>query len=229
MGDRVDFKLDQFWSAFAFELAEVGGELGRTTKHLGRLYAYGVLPHIAEVAPNDFHTGGVAMRASPNRIWIHPYVVRQVCVNGAIMAQPIDADPIEVLEGATREFTSPAIGEAVRICSSPDTFRAGVQRISAAQSMAGFGPTHALDLFVRLSDQEAGRALRQILRRFTQVADRSAFGLMNAVTSTARDAGDPELRWQLELLGGEIAISAVPEPVLKPGRIDRPTVPARAS
>lgn len=217
MGDRTEFRLDQFWSAFAFELAEAEGEIGRSTTHRETLYAYGVLPHSAEAGLSDVHTAGVAMRASATRIWIYPYIVRQECVNGAIMAQVLDPGVIKVEPGATREFTSPAIGQAVRLCSAEATFQAGIRHIQAAHGMAGIGPTRALDLFIRLSDQEAGRALRQILRRFEQVNDRSAFGLMNAVTSTARDARDPDLRWQLELLGGEIAATAVPEPLVPSG------------
>lgn len=218
MSGRLDFKLDQFWSAFAFELAEAGGEIGRSTTHLGSLYAYGLLPQTAEVAPGDVHTAGVAMRATVDRIWIFPYLVRQVCVNGAIMAQVLDPGVIEVEPGATREFTSPAIGQAVRLCCAEATFQASMRHVRTAQDMAGIGPTRALDLFIHLNDQEAGQALRQIVHRFEQVNDRSAFGLMNAVTSTARDAGDPDLRWQLEMLGGEIAATAVPEPLMSPSR-----------
>ncbi len=221
MGDRIDFKLDQFWSAFAFELAEVGGEIGRSTKHMGTLYTYGMLPHMAEVAPKDVHAGGVAMRATVDEISILPYIVRQVCVNGAIMAQVVNSEAIRVEPGATREFTSPAIGHAVRRCSSRETFQAAIHFIREAQHMAGIGPTRALDLFINLNDQAAGQAISQILSRFSQVSDRSAFGLMNAVTSTGRDAGDPELRWQLELLGGEIAATAVPDPLMPLGATGR--------
>jgi hypothetical protein len=46
--------------------------------------------------------------------------------------------------------------------------------------------------------------MAMILGRFTSGADRSRFGLMNAVTSVARDTHDPELRWRLEELGGGI-------------------------
>jgi hypothetical protein len=34
--------------------------------------------------------------------------------------------------------------------------------------------------------------------------DQSAFGVLNAVTSLARDTRDPETRWQLEELGGAL-------------------------
>ncbi len=42
------------------------------------------------------------------------------------------------------------------------------------------------------------------MRTFFEAEDRSAFSLMNAVTSVARDQDDPEVRWQLEELGGGV-------------------------
>ncbi len=44
----------------------------------------------------------------------------------------------------------------------------------------------------------------EIVRIFVQADDRSAFGLMNAVTSVARDQDDPQVRWHLEELGGGV-------------------------
>lgn len=203
--------LDQIWSAFALKLAEVGGELGRSTTHSGRLYAYGNLLQFAEVAPDDVHEGGVALRASADEIWIHPYIVRKTRVNGAIVAQLLEAEPIVPEDGATPESVKQAIAEAVRRCSMEATFRAGIERIKLARGRPGFGPTHAMDLFVHLNDQLASRVLRRILRRFARERDYSAFGLMDAVTSTARDVDDPELRWQLETIGGEIASPPAPK------------------
>jgi hypothetical protein len=57
------------------------------------------------------------------------------------------------------------------------------------------------------------------MNQFIQEGDRSQFGLANAVTAIARDTSDPELRWDLEELGGSIAIGKTsPTPVRGPGR-----------
>jgi hypothetical protein len=64
--------------------------------------------------------------------------------------------------------------------------------------------------------------LGDILDRFTKGSDRSRFGLMNAVTSLARDTRDPELRWRLEELGGAIPAGRVPSPKSGGGRARRP-------
>jgi hypothetical protein len=50
-----------------------------------------------------------------------------------------------------------------------------------------------------------------IMDRFFEGRDPSRFGLMNAVTSVARDTSDPEVRWRLEEFGGGVPV-AVQEP-----------------
>jgi hypothetical protein len=52
---------------------------------------------------------------------------------------------------------------------------------------------------------------QSILGKFASEGDRSGFGLMNAVTATARDTADPELRWRLEELGGGVAALRRPQ------------------
>jgi hypothetical protein len=47
-----------------------------------------------------------------------------------------------------------------------------------------------------------------VMDRFFAGPDQSRFGLVNAVTSVARDTRDPELRWQLEEFGGGIPVAA---------------------
>ncbi|MFZ5831522.1 MAG: hypothetical protein ACOY3P_15670, partial [Planctomycetota bacterium] len=54
-----------------------------------------------------------------------------------------------------------------------------------------------------------------ILDVYEQEGDDSVFGLMNAVTSVARDEPDPQIRWDLEELGGSIP-ALIPD-FTKPG------------
>jgi hypothetical protein len=61
-----------------------------------------------------------------------------------------------------------------------------------------------LPRFSRLPQPVAAEILSSVLRTFTNGRDRSVFGLMNAVTSVARDEPEPETRWRLEELGGAI-------------------------
>ena len=65
----------------------------------------------------------------------------------------------------------------------------------------------------RFPAQVAGQLMGEIMGRFFGAGDRSRFGLMNAVTSLARDTADPELRWDLEELGGGVpALIRGPQP-----------------
>jgi hypothetical protein len=54
--------------------------------------------------------------------------------------------------------------------------------------------------------------LLEILIRFVRERDDTRYGLLNAVTSFARDTHDHEKRWQLEALGGAIATWMGPSP-----------------
>jgi hypothetical protein len=63
-----------------------------------------------------------------------------------------------------------------------------------------------------------GSSLAQILERFELGGDRTRFGMMNAVTSLARDTHDPDARWRLEELGGSIGARLRPrQPSDAPG------------
>jgi hypothetical protein len=63
------------------------------------------------------------------------------------------------------------------------------------------------------------RFIPQMLDEFFAAGDRSRYGLMNAVTATAREQRDPEDRWRLEELGGEIGAGTLPAPPSRtPGR-----------
>jgi hypothetical protein len=73
-----------------------------------------------------------------------------------------------------------------------------------------------MPLLTRVSSFSPELAL-QVLERFSQENDRTRYGLMNAVTSVARDSREPVRRWELEELGGQMAVVQIPEPVLDDG------------
>jgi hypothetical protein len=61
----------------------------------------------------------------------------------------------------------------------------------------------------------ASEIQQAIIRQLFESRDRSAFGLINAVTAVARDTRDPELRWRLEEFGGGVpALARDPRPQL---------------
>lgn len=70
------------------------------------------------------------------------------------------------------------------------------------------------------SDIEREMLTRMIERHGTG-GDSSAYGVFNAVTSLARDTADPDLRWRLQVLGGQLLQSAVRRAVTAPAATRR--------
>jgi hypothetical protein len=48
-----------------------------------------------------------------------------------------------------------------------------------------------------------------VLSQYRKEGDRSRFGLAQAITAVARDVQDPELKWDLEKLGGAVALGTL--------------------
>jgi hypothetical protein len=195
---------------FVQELAAVGGTVSDTYDDGRRLFVRAVLPQVREVRTRDRMQGGVALRASGLQIRVHPYLFRQVCRNGAILAQAIQTCSIERVEC---EFDPPQadvalvlsqVREAVRSCCDESVFAAAAARVRSSVESEADLILNMSPGFFRLAGQIGGEVIRDILDRFEAEGDRSAFGLMNAVTSLARDTQDPEVRWRLEELGGGV-------------------------
>jgi hypothetical protein len=193
------------------EVHLAGGVVLNSFEDGRRLFMRSVQPEVLEVRRGDKLQGGVAVRAGQTDIWVHPYVFRQVCTNGAITAQSIQSRHIENAEFGSEEETAAAVRAAIRECCAPKVFAAGVKEIRSAQDLqadldiALF--SFMLSHLAMLGDKDV---IEIVMSRFMQGADNSRFGLMNAVTSVARDTPDPELRWRLEELGGGIPCGRVP-------------------
>jgi hypothetical protein len=181
----------------------------------GGLFTRAVLAQTTEVRPGDRLRGGVALRATETDIFVHPYVFRLVCSNGAIMAQAtqtrrISRDDWFVQPNAEGDLPT-TLRTAITCSCEPAAFTTAVQQMRTAQeravdivlTLAGFLARHSRGLPDSL--------VSEIFRRYDRAADQSAYGFMNAVTSVARDTRDPDLRWRLEELGGGIpALQARP-------------------
>ena len=102
------------------------------------------------------------------------------------------------------EAVNEHLREAVRACSAAEVFDYAVRQVRFATTREI--PWTVFHLLLRSSLRRTISTTPQeeILRRFRDAGDRTAFGLMNAVTSVARDQDDPEVRWQLEELGGGV-------------------------
>jgi hypothetical protein len=196
------------------EIIAQGGAVKETYHDGTRLFARAVLPREVEVRPHDRLQGGVALKDRAGEIWVRPYVFREVCRNGAIMAQSIHADHLVDLRSREPAEADYVLREAIRSCCAEEAFTAAVRQIRAAafDDAEANVDMSALGAIPRLPPRLATVLLGEILDRFFEGDDQSRFGLMNAVTSLARDTHDPQLRWDLEELGGGVPIGHSPPP-----------------
>jgi hypothetical protein len=190
---------------FAEEVAAAGGEVSDRFDDGARLFLRAVLPEQREVRSGDRLQGGVALRATPEEIWVHPYVFRQVCSNGAIRAHALQSQRLERTDwsrGPAPEVES-SLREAVRACCADHVFECGVHEMrSSIDSNVDFALNMMPMLSRLLKSDVPPEIYKEILNQFFGSRDKSRFGFMNAVTSVARDTRDPEVRWRLETLGG---------------------------
>lgn len=189
------------------EVTRAGGTVLNCLVDEDRLYLRSVLPGIREVLPGDTFQGGVAAMATEAEVFVHPYTFRQVCSNGAIFAQAIQTRRVQRARSDASDLIIheliAELRDAVRACSEPEAFSTAAKQMRSAVEMR---TDLMLQLLSHLSrgSQSLAASLPAILRRFTEGRDDSVFGLMNAVTSVARDEPRPETRWRLEELGGAV-------------------------
>lgn len=198
----------QIKELFAEEIAAVGGTVSEVFHDGRRLFARSILPGAREVRPRDRVQGGVALRTLDTVVCVHPYVFRQVCRNGAIMAQAVQTTRIERVDCEDPDAVAGVVfqlREAVLACIDPEAFTASVSTMRSASEMQADMMLNLLSMVSRLPNHQGARIMVEIMDAFEKERDPSAFGLMNAVTAVARETRDPETRWRLEELGGGIA------------------------
>lgn len=195
---------------FAEEILAAGGTVSDAYDNGAVLFTRSILPQVREVRTADQMQGGVALRANERGVWVHPYVFRLVCRNGAIMAHALQTRHIEAQEFVTSEEAAGAVRAAIQTCCAEDAFTSATNEIRSASEREADYALNLLPLLSQLPSERGGQMMRIIMERFFQEADRSRFALMNAVTSVARDTPDPDMRWRLEELGGGIAVGRTP-------------------
>ena len=171
----------------AEEIVAQGGSVTDTFDDGQRLFLRAVLPDEREVQPRDRVQGGVALRATEEDVWVHPYVFRQVCSNGAIIAHATQTRHIERADFSLRlrAELAGAIREAIQESLRAEAFENAAEAMrSSVHSPVDLALT-ILPTLSRLPDAMPARVLpgldpRSVLRS----SSRSRFDLMNAVTAS---------------------------------------------
>lgn len=195
---------------FAEEVQAAGGTVTEAFDDGLRLFARSVLPRVTDVRPGDRVQGGVALRSAQGEVWVHPYVFRQVCRNGAIVAHAVQTRHLADLDSLPAGEADEAVREAVRACCVEEAFTTAAGEMRSAAGAEIDLVLNLLPFLSRLAGPGREDILGDVLERFFRDGDRSRFGLMNAVTSLARDTRDPELRWRLEEFGGGVPVLRAP-------------------
>lgn len=190
---------------FADEIGEMGGQVTNAYDDGERLFGRSVLPGEREVRRGDALRGGVAVMMGDREVRVHPYVFRKVCGNGAIMAQSVQTRRIELpFDEDAHDRVVEEVRETIRACGEDEVFADDVAEIrSAVDREADFALT-VLPMLDRLPEAVRVSMMGLIAGRFFGAAERSRYGLMNAITSLARDTSEPDLKWRLEEIGGRI-------------------------
>jgi hypothetical protein len=217
----------QIKGLFAQEVAVAGGTVSDAFDDGRHLLVRSVLPWVREVRTKDRVQGGVALKASHEEVWVHPYVFRQVCQNGAIIAHALGSQHL-ALDCATLEEAATAVCAAVQGCCSEETFAEAAEGMRQAGVAEADLALNLMPLLSRLPAGTASHLLENILHRFFEEPDRSRFALGNAVTAVARDTREPDLRWRLEELGGGILVGASPRPLPGSGSMTQHARPVEA-
>lgn len=208
----------QISSIFTEEVTLLGGTVTDQLNTGKNLFLRALVPVGGRAQPRDFIGHGVALRTrGDSMIVVHPYTFREVCSNGAIHVTNVSSQTLERTETPiASRFVSARLRDAIKGCAMRDAFE---ENISDMQSMLSQEVRMPLAMSAILRHLKSSSLVAAIMDRYLDGGDQSLFGLMNAVTSQARDESSPSLRWRLEELGGGILAVLKPrQPVLTPGR-----------
>ncbi len=203
--------LDEFTAA----VADRGGTVSGVFNDGTRLFARSVLPKVDAVRRTDAFQGGVAVRATEDDVWLHPFLFRQVCTNGAVIAQSLAARHIPDLHDRDPDEAAELVRDGVAACCAPEVFRTNMDHVRTAAETRVDLALMFLPMFSQFPEAAHAHLLPQIVRTFFDDRDDTRFGLMNAVTAVARGVADPDVRWRLEELGGALAVG-IPAPRHRP-------------
>src|SRR5262249_47929695 len=102
------------------------------------------------------------------------------------------------------------VREAVESCCERNVFATAATQMRTAAQQPIDAVLSMMPFLTRTLAFTPEMALR-IFERFLHEKDRTRFGIMNAITSVARDTRDHVTRWDLEKLGGRIAVMEIPK------------------
>ena len=197
-------------TVFVDEIDFLGGHVVDTFAEGDALFQRAVLPVSRDVRSDDKLHGGVALRTRQNDVIVHPYLYREVCRNGMIMADTLASKRFRRAEFCDdpcfAEDVMLGIRSAIHDYVDPQIHEVTIARLRTSTSLEAEANLlmQLLSMRQTIGHQLASELVRAILAQFHQQADPTVYGAINAVTAVARTVADEESRWDLEELGGAI-------------------------
>ncbi|HLQ44081.1 MAG TPA: hypothetical protein VK137_05070, partial [Planctomycetaceae bacterium] len=132
MSSRQQLTTATVAEVFAEEITSRSGVVLDTVQDGTRLFTRSILPSVREVLPDDKLQGGVALRGTESEVWLHPYVFRIVCSNGAIMAHALQTQHLTELDQQDPDDADAALREAIQACCAAEAFATSVREFRTA-------------------------------------------------------------------------------------------------
>lgn len=158
-----------------------------------------------EVLRRDWMQAGfAAMREGDGPVRAWPRLFRQVCSNGSI----VSIEALEPHHGVV------GIGEAVGRFMAIGFYESAVEALRAMRATAAPDPREYMDELQRIRGLTSSMRIRILSAQeaIELEGDDSLYGLMNAITATARDVDDWRERLALEEFAGSLARLRRPVP-----------------
>lgn len=212
MSRSANLSTVEILATFRETIVARGGRVTDTFDDGRRLFTRSVLNLAEDVRPGDRLKGGVALRATELEVCVHPYLFREVCRNGAIVAQALETRHLADLSLFDADEARHLIREGIEACCGEEVFAEGVGQMRSAAASHVDLALMMMALLARIGELTGANLAAEIIDRFFRDGDRSRYGMVQAITSVARDNIDPDVRWNLEELGGAVAVGVIFDP-----------------
>jgi uncharacterized protein len=208
--------LSEIKVVFEEEMERAGGTVAEVFEDAEHLFLRGLLPHVQDAAPGERATAGVVLRATHDTVQIHPGLFYSALGHGAILVRSLESESLHADKREPLERLETAVGLAIQRCAEESLFLDALAQLKLAQQDVEDVYQRLIPMLGTMEGEGATALLTEILDRWTSGSDPSRYGLMHAIIAEARRLVDPELRWQLETLGGLIGI-VLPTELAAPG------------
>jgi len=188
---------------FIKEVGAYGGHIIQTSINKQHVLIEATLTISDSLLKGDYVQGGVALYYSPEFIAIHPYLFRLICESGLLITDTPENCIIwrQGDKALTQENLIKQLNTAIKDCTKKDTFSQTIASLKTSLSKEVILLKEILSL-PRFTEDNS--LLDELLKHAIIEDDDTAFGLINTITSTARDITFPQTCYQLQKLAGEI-------------------------